>query len=444
MTLDIMHDRRTPSAPKILPPVRAMRSVVAGVVTVALAVGGIGGWAAFAPIHGAANAAGVLVPASGRKTIRHPEGGLVADVRVKDGDVVSAGQVLLRLDDVAATARVDSLSVDIAAKKATEARLVAERDGVSPDWPADLLVGSTVPDVARILADQANLFATRTAQLAADAALLGERALALETEAEHLADQQAHGARELAVLRQEIDVTRQLMERGNAPRLRLFEQQKEEARLLARDAELSARRTQLRQQAVEARAELRRRQDDRRERVLGDLQTIRADLARLGEERRDALNRLRTRDVVAPETGTVVGLGARVAGSALGANEAVADIVPSNDLLLAEVRVEPRDIRDVRAGLSARLSIGALNTRVVGSLAGTVVHVSADRVEDPATRHMAYLVRVRPDEPVALPPGVTLVPGMPVDAQILMSARTPLDYLIAPITQAYSRAFSQE
>jgi HlyD family secretion protein len=444
MTLDIMHDRRTPSAPKILPPVRAMRSVVAGVVTVALAVGGIGGWAAFAPIHGAANAAGVLVPASGRKTIRHPEGGLVADVRVKDGDVVSAGQVLLRLDDVAATARVDSLSVDIAAKRATEARLVAERDGVSPDWPADLLVGSTVPDVARILADQANLFATRTAQLAADAALLGERALALETEAEHLADQQAHGARELAVLRQEIDVTRQLMERGNAPRLRLFEQQKEEARLLARDAELSARRTQLRQQAVEARAELRRRQDDRRERVLGDLQTIRADLARLGEERRDALNRLRTRDVVAPETGTVVGLGARVAGSALGANEAVADIVPSNDLLLAEVRVEPRDIRDVRAGLSARLSIGALNTRVVGSLAGTVVHVSADRVEDPATRHMAYLVRVRPDEPVALPPGVTLVPGMPVDAQILMSARTPLDYLIAPITQAYSRAFSQE
>jgi len=444
MTLDITHDRHTPSVPAILPPVRAMRSVVAGVVTVALAVGRIGGWAAFAPIHGAANAAGVLVPASGRKTIRHPEGGLVADVRVKDGDVVSAGQVLLRLDDVAATARVDSLAVDIAAKKAIEARLVAERDGVSPDWPADLLVGSTVPDVARIVADQANLFATRSAQLAADAALLGERASALETEAEHLADQQAHGARELSVLRQEIDVTRQLMERGNAPRLRLFEQQKEEARLLARDAELSARRTQLRQQAVEARAELRRRQDDRRERVLGDLQTVRADLARLGEERRDALNRLRTRDVVAPETGTVVGLGARVAGSALGANEAVADIVPSNDLLLAEVRVEPRDIRDVRAGLSARLSIGALNTRVVGTLAGTVVHVSADRVEDPATRHMAYLVRVRPDEPVALPHGVTLVPGMPVDAQILMSARTPLDYLIAPITQAYSRAFSQE
>lgn len=444
MTIDLLRDGHSGSDVR-LPPVRIGRSLALGLVTVAVALGGIGGWAALAPIHGAANAPGVLVPASGRKTIRHPEGGLVTEVRVRDGDRVSTGQVLLRLDDVAAAARLDALTADIAVRLATEARLVAERDGTTtPVWPIELLARRGSPDVERILADQSDLFAARAAQASAEERLFAERAASLEAEAEHLALQQAHGVRELAVVRQEIEATRQLLERGNAPRSRLFEQQKEEARLLARDAELAARRTQLRQQAVETRAELRRRKDERREKVLADLQALRADLARQVEDRRDALNRLRTREIVAPEAGTVVGLGARVAGSALGAGEAVADIVPAGDALLAEVRVEPRDIRDVHVGLSARLAVGALNTRVVGTLPGTVVHVSADRVEDPQTRHMAYLVRIRPDEPVALPPGVALVPGMPVDAQILLSARTPLDYLLAPIVQAYHRAFSQD
>ncbi len=445
MTLDLPRDDRTGRPSGVLPPVRVRRDVTAGLLTVAIAVGGIGGWATFAPIHGAANAPGVLVPASGRKTVRHPEGGLVTEVRVRDGDRVSTGQVLLRLDDVAATARLDALDADIAAKLATEARLVAERDGAhAPIWPIGLLSDAGKADVRRIVADQDDLFAARSAQQVADDRLFAERASSLEREAEHLADQQAHGTRELSVLRQEIEVTRQLLERGNAPRTRLFEQMKEEARLLARDAELAVRRTQLRRQAIETRAELRRRKDERRERILADLQALRADLARQVEDRRDALNRLRTREIVAPEAGTVVGLGARVAGSALGSGEAVADIVPAGDALLAEVRVEPRDIRDVHVGLSARLSVGALNTRVVGTLPGTVVHVSADRVEDPATRHMAYLVRVRPDDPVALPPGTALLPGMPVEAQILLSARTPLDYLMAPIVQAYHRAFSQD
>ncbi|MFN8721489.1 MAG: HlyD family type I secretion periplasmic adaptor subunit [Rhodospirillales bacterium] len=446
MTIDLLlRDDRAATTPGLLPPVRVGRNVAAGLLTVALAVGGIGGWATFAPIHGAANAPGVLVPASGRKTVRHPEGGLVVDVGVRDGDRVSTGQILLRLDDVAATARVDALNADIAAKLATEARLVAERDGAAaPSWPIELLSDAATPAVRRILADQSDLFASRAGQLLADERLYAERAQSLDREAEHLADQQAHGVRELAVVRQEIAVTRQLLDRGNAPRSRLFEQQKEEARLLARDAELAAKRTQLRQQAIETRAELRRRKDERRERILADLQALRADLARQVEDRRDALNRLRTREIVAPEAGTVVGLGARIAGSALGAGEAVADIVPAGDALLAEVRVEPRDIRDVHVGLPARLSVGALNTRVVGTLPGTVVHVSADRVEDPQTRRMAYLVRVRPDEPTALPQGTVLVPGMPVDAQILLSARTPLDYLMAPIVQAYHRAFSQE
>jgi HlyD family secretion protein len=447
-TLPASPSSRSPAAgadPRPAPRTSA-RGVVAGGLALALVgFGGLGAWAGLAPLHGAVLAQGRLVPESGRKTVKHPEGGLVGEVLAKDGDAVVAGQVLLRLDPVAASSRFEALTGEIRALRAQEARLAAElaqADAVA--WPDELAAVAADPGVARMLADHQGILSARRAQREAARALLAERVAALGAEAGNVEEQRVFLGRELALLREEIATTGALAARGHAPRNRLLEQRKDEARLEARDRELAARLAQVRQQALEAEVELGRREDERREAALAELDETRRTLSRLLEERREAENRLRNRDVTAPETGVLVGLGSRAPGTYVGPGEAIADVVPAGRPLLAEIEVEPRDIRDVAPGLPVHVSLTAFDTRVVGTIRGTVVHVSADLVTDPATRRAAYLVRASLDlEGAELPAGVRLVPGMPAEAQILMSARTPLDYLLGPIEGAYRKAFVQ-
>jgi len=432
-----------PSLP--VPPTDIRGQILAGLAIVAVGMGGMGGWAALAEIHGAVIAQGQLVPETGRKSVKHSEGGIVGEVLVRDGDTVRAGQVLLRLDSVTASARLEALTSDWLTKTAMEARLAAElAEADRIEWPAQLTGPQLPPSVAKLVADQEGLFAARVAQRTAEQGLLRERVGALEAEAGHLEQQRGLVDAELGFLRQELAVTRQLADRGNAPRIKVIDQQKDEVRLLARSQELGARSAQIRQMIAEARTEVGRKAEERRERILNDLNTVRADLARLVEERRDAENRLRTRDVIAPDDGVIVGLGSRVAGSVIGPGETIADVVPASQPLIAEVKVEPRDIRDVAAGLPVHVSLSAFDTRTVGAVPGTVVQVSADLLTEPHTQRSSYQVRIQLDlEQAKLPPDIRLVPGMPVDAQILMSSRTPLDYLLSPILTAYRNAFVQ-
>lgn len=429
-------------------PQTAIRGLLAGgFLVLTLGLGGMAAWAALAPLNSAIIAPGALAPDTGRKTVRHQEGGRIAEVLVRGGDVVKPGQTLVRLDATEATMRLEVLTASWLEAQGLEARLTAELfEKPEIAWPGELLERrASSPEVAKLMENQQTLFAVRRSQLADEEALVAERLETLEEEVRSLDEQRGYTRREIVLIAEQIDITEGLLARGNATKPKLVELQREEARLMGRERELDAAIAKARQQMAEARGDLVRRRNDVREKVLVDLEKTRGEIAKMAEQLRDARNRLESRAITAPDGGAVVMHGHPTAGGTIAPNEPVLDIVPEERELLAEVHVQPKDIKALTVGLPVQVQLTAYDSRVVGSLDGTVDYVSADRLSDSATRTEYYLARVRLDDadPHAVH-NLKIRPGMPVEARILLSARTPLDYLLTPLSQSYLKAFVQE
>lgn len=438
------------NAMRSLLPETSVRNLLAGGVAVlAVGMGGFTAWAAFAPLHSAVVAQGALAPETGRKTVRHNEGGQIGEILVRGGDAVKAGQVLLRLDATEAETRLEVLNAQWLEMLALEARLHAELfDREAIEWPAELQkrrAGSA--GVGKLMDNQKTLFDVRRHQLTTEERLIRERVETLREEGASLEQQRVYQTREMKLVQEDIRITQGLLDRGNSTRTKLVELQREEARLMARDKDIEARIAQTKQQAAEAQGDWVKRRNDFREKVLIDLDKARSETARLAEQIRDAANRLANREIKAPDDGIVVMNGHPAVGGTVVQNEAILDVVPDGRALLAEVHVQPKDIKSVVVGLPVKVQLTAYDSRVVGSLDGTVEYVSADRIADPVTRQDHYLARIRlkDENPEAHEVHkLTIKPGMPVDARILLSARTPLDYLVTPLSNSYVKAFVQE
>lgn len=435
-----------PSALRTLVPNTKVGGLLTGGLLALMAgFGGMTAWAALAPLHGAVMAAGALAPETGRKVVRHTEGGRIAEVMVAEGSSVQAGEPLFRLEDSEARARVEMLTHSWLEATATDARLSAELfDQPDIEWPEDLTQHTQQGSVTRLMQNQAKLFQVRRQQQDTESRLLVDRLEMLKQQISGLEKQKKYNAGEQELIDEDISITRGLLTRGNATRTKLVELLREQARLFGRASEIETAMAQSRQSSIEAEGELVRRRNDYREKVLNELEKARANLAQLSEQKRDAENRLDARTVKAPDGGAVVMHSHFTRGSTIAANEPLLDIVPEDRALLAEVRVQPQDIKSLQMNLPVKIQLSAYDSRVVGMLDGTVTYVSADRVQDQQSRQDYYLVRVAlknatPEEVE----GLKIKPGMPVEARILLSARTPLDYLIQPLTDSYNKAFIQ-
>lgn len=431
-------------------PNTGIRNLLAGGCAIlALGFGGMTAWAALAPLHSAVVAAGALAPDTGRKTVKHNEGGQIGRVLVREGDTVQAGQVLVRLDATEAETRLQVLRASWLDAMALEARLSAElfeKDAI--EWPATLTgQRGGDPAVATAMDNQEKLFRVRHGQLDTEERLMRERIATLDEHMAGVRAQRTYLARELELVREDISITQGLLTRGNSTRTKLVEQEKEQASLMGRDKELEATIAQSRQQQVETEGEIVRRRNDFREKVLTDLEKARGDVQKLAEQIRDAENRLANRDIKAPDDGVVVMHSHLASGVSITPNEPVLDVVPAGRELLAEVRIQPKDIKSIHVDLPVKVQLTAYDSRIVGTLDGTVTYVSADRMSDPATRQDYFLARIRLKGEDAAGHNVgklAIRAGMPVEARILLSERTPLDYLVTPLKQSYVKAFIQE
>lgn len=435
---------RTPAP--LLPETSIRGLLFGGTAILAVGLGGLIGWAALAPLHGAIIAQGALAPETGRKTVKHQEAGQIAELLVRDGATVRAGQVLLRFDRTEAATRLEVLTSSWLDQVALEARLQAELlETAAIAWPEALLHRAGSAEVDKLMSNQRTLFDVRRTQLDSEGALIAERIVTLEEKRKSLDSQRRFLGRELELVGEDLRITSGLLARGNTTRSRLVEHQKEEARIQSRDHELEVEIAKTRQEIVEAKSDLVHRRNEFREKVLVDLEKARGEVSKLVEQIRDAANRLATRDVRAPDDGIVVLHGHPAVGVTVAANEPILDIIPVEQTLLAEVRVQPQDVKSLAVDLPVQVQLTAYDSRVVGSLDGTVDYVSADRLTDQATHADYYLVRVRlKDADPHTVHTLKIKPGMPVEARIVLSARTPLDYLFKPLSHSYLRAFVQE
>jgi HlyD family secretion protein len=412
-----------------------------------LLVGGMGVLAASTDLSGAVIAVGSLVVESNVKKVQHPTGGIVADLLVRDGSKVNAGDLLVQLDDTTARANLSAVSNDLWELAARRARLEAERDdSKTVDFPKDLLeTGRKDRAVDRIIVGERRLFELRRDANTGQKAQLHQRVGQLKEEIGGLSEQAAAKAKEIELVEKELVGVRQLWDKNLIQVNRLISLEREAARLKGERGALVAGTAQTRGKISETELQIIQIDQNLRSEVGRELADIRAKVSELVEKRVTALDQLQRIDIRAPQAGVVHSLAVHTKGGVIGAGEQIMLVVPETDALIAEVRIAPQDIDQVSSGQDVTLRFPNFNQRTTPELTGKVSRIAADTMQDQRTGNAYYLVRITLEEQeLEKLQGAKLVPGMPVDAFIRTAHRSMLSYLLKPISDQAQKAFREK
>lgn len=418
-----------------------------GFMIIALFFGALGGWAALAPLDSAAIAPGEVAIDTKRKTIQHLEGGIISEILVRDGDIVTAGQALIRLEKIQYRAELDLLEGRHIAATAIEARLIAERDSRKevpfPEWLLDRL---EEPEVIDTVVGQMNIFTSRQESLNHQTQILYQRIAQFEEEMIGLEGQIAAENLQLKLIAEESKDVGRLVESGLARRPRLLSLEREAAALEGRRSQNLAGIARAKQSISETRLRISELKTAMVNEVVQQLSQTQAELFDLADRIRASEDKLTRMEVQAPIEGTIVNLQVHTLGGVIAPGAPLLDIVPSGDSLVIEVRVDPGDIDVVRTGLEAHVRISAFSQRNMTPISGVVTYVSADRLNDERTGVGYYVARIilKEKDIFEALQGAKLQPGMQAEVMIATGTRTALDAIISPISSSFNRAFREE
>jgi HlyD family secretion protein len=418
-----------------------------GLAVVFVLVFGLGAWAAFASIAGAVVAPGRLKVETERQVVQHLDGGIVKELVVEEGDVVEAGDVLMRLDDTRLDAELAIIESQLFEVLARIGRLEAEvADEPAPVFDDELLAAAeSNDDVARLVAGQSILFEARRETRDRETEQLRERQTQIRDEIRGSVAQRESLDRQLGFIEEELVDQRSLLDRGLTQASRVLSLEREKARLEGQIGTLTAQVAQLEGRITEIEIQLVGRDATRREEAITQLRDLRTNEAELRERRlstNDVISRL---DIRAPREGVVLGLTVFTVGAVVRPAEPLMYVVPTRADLVVEARVEPQNIDQVYPGQPARLRFSAFNQRTTPEVDSTVVRVAPDALTDEATGVSYYPIElaITPDLLSELG-DLTLVAGMPVDAFVQTGERSPMSYLIRPLTDFFARSMREE
>jgi HlyD family type I secretion membrane fusion protein len=420
--------------------------ILGGMLVVALFFGGLVSWAALAPLASAAIAPGTVTVDSNRKTVQHLEGGIIAELLVRNGDRVRPNQVLLRLEDVESRAEFELLHGQRYALLAQEARLVAERDGQDRIvCPPELAEEQANPKVSEILSGQQRILTSRNQVLTGQTAVLEQRIEQYAAEIVSLKAQLASGEVQLRLIAEELKDVGVLFEKGLEKKARLLALKREAARLKGMQGDYQGQITRAQQGIAETRMETLSLRERRDAEAVTELRDVQVDLADVTERLRTAASRLERTEILSPRDGLVMNLRYFTTGGVVEAGAPILDIVPADESLVIEAQLEPINIDEVHAGLAAEIRLKAYKQRVIPTVTGTVTQVSADALSDERTGRNYYTARVEIARPeLDRLANIKLYPGMPVEVMIATGERTALDYLLAPVAESFTHAFREQ
>lgn len=422
------------------------RPALVGWLIVAVFFGGFGLWSVQAPLNGAVVATGIVKVEGNRKSIQHLDGGIVKALRVKDGDHVQAGDVLLVLDETQAKAEYQVLSEQYLVLRATEARLLTElANGKELVMPAALAERSDDPYVAGIWSGQLKQFESRRAALDGQRKVIGEKIRQLQSQIDGGDAQVKAFGEQLESVRAEAASVAPLVEKMLLPRPRLLQLERTAYGLEGQIADARANIAKSRQAIAEQELQIAQLGNDRMADITKELHEVQARLLEVIPKRTNAKAVLGRMEIRSPYTGRVVGLNVFSVGGVIQRGEKILDIVPDEDALTIEAQVAVEDISEVHPDMRAEVRLTAYQQRLLPLIHGEVVRVSADRLTDPRTNNPYYVVSVRPDmTELAGLPEVHLYPGMPATITIPTESRTAFDYLVGPLTASFNKAFRQK
>ena len=417
-----------------------------GWLVIVLFFGVLGTWAVTAPLNGAVVATGVVKVDGNRKSVQHLDGGIVKELRVREGDKVKAGDVVVVLDEGQARAEFEVLAQQAVVLRATEERLRAELTRATAlMMPEDLRARAADAYVSDIWKGQIHQFESRLAAIEGQRIVIKEKIAQLEHQIIG-GDAQVKAYRsQLESTRKEIESILPLVDQGLIARPRFLQLERSAAGLEGQAADTLANIAKLRQAIAEQKQQTAQLDNDRMTEVTRDLRDTQAKLLEVIPRLMNAqavLNRIQIRS---PYTGRVVGLNIFSVGGVIARGDKILDVVPDQDSLVIEAQIGVDDISDVHPNARAEVHLTAYKQRIIPIVHGDVIQVSADRLTDPKTGNPYYTALVKVDEQeLAALPNVQLYPGMPAQVMIPTTERTAFQYIVGPLVMSFNQAFRQK
>jgi HlyD family secretion protein len=425
----------------------ARKPILFGLFGLLLLVGGFGTWSVISNIAGAVIASGRIEVDRNRQVVQHPDGGVVAEILVDEGDTVALGQILIRLDATLLQSQLLITEGQLFELIARRGRLEAERDGAAEiSFEEELLdAASKRPEVVDLIEGQQRLFEARKESTDRETEQLEKRRGQISNQIEGIQAQQASMRRQIDLIGKELENQQSLLDRGLAQAGTVLNLERAAADLDGSLGELIASEAQAEGRITEIDIEILKLGTRQREDAITRLRDLQYRELELAEQRRSLIDRLDRLDITAPVSGIVYGLQVHAPRSVVRPADPVLYLVPQDRPLVIAAKVETTDIDKIFVDQPVTLRFSAFDQRQTPELFGTVTQVSADAFEEANSPVSYYRVEIELNEGERdrLPEGTVLIPGMPVETFIRTDDRSPMAYLVKPLADYFTKAFRE-
>ena len=403
-------------------------------------------WALLAPLDKGVPMSGTVASESNRKAVQHPTGGMVADILVKDGDVVKAGQVLVRMNSILVEAQADATSGQYYTVRAAEARLLAERDGKATiTFPPTLESARKDPRVAEVIALQSQLFSSRKLALQNELAAVSENIAGLKLQQRGLEESRDSKKEQMTLIKSQLDGMRDLAKDGYVARNRLLDVERSYAQMSGAISEDIGNIGRSQRQVMELTLRKIQRTEEFQKEVRSQLIETQRDAETVENKFKIQNFDVQNAEIKAPVSGTVVGLQIFTRGGVIGPGAKLMDIVPADDALIAEGQLPVNLVDKVQVGLPVELIFSAFNANKTPKIPGVVMAVSADRLVDEKSGAPYYRVRAKvTPEGARMAAKLDIRPGMPVELFVKTGERTMMSYLLKPFFDRAKTSMTEE
>lgn len=423
----------------------AHRQLFVGALALLVLVGGFGTWAVTAQISGAVITSGQIEVDRNRQVVQHPDGGVVAEILVDEGDTVAAGDLLIRLDANTLQSELTVVEGQLFEILARRARLEAERDGTDTLLFDPALTTANTAEAAELIAGQIRLFEARQESNSGAVEQLTQQRAQIASQIDGINAQQSALTTQSALIARELADQQSLLDRGLAQASRVLALQREEASLLGTMGDLTAKAAQAAERITEIDLQVLGIASTRREEAITRLRDLQYTQIELAERQRTLTRQLDRLDIRAPVSGVVYGLQVFAPQSVIRPADPVLFLIPQDRPLVIATKVNVRDVDQIYVGQEVTLRFSAFDRRRTPELTGKVTLISADAFQNESSGLSFYRaeVELNPGEIDRLPSDMTLIPGMPVEAFVRTADRSPLDYLLKPLADYFAKAFRE-
>ncbi|GAB3481087.1 alkaline protease secretion protein AprE [Polaromonas eurypsychrophila] len=402
-------------------------------------------WALLAPLDAGISATGTVVVTGSRKVVQPMVPGKIAAILAKDGDQVTAGQVLIRFDETQSRSQLDIYKGQWFTSLATEARLTAERTArETPEFPSTLKNEKSDPRALAAMALQDQLFITRRKSLSSELAAMRENMRGLELQVQGTEASRQAKEEQLKILQEQLKNLRNLADDGFMPRTRVLDQERANSAMLGAIAEDNGSIGRSRQAIAEIKIRMVTRDQEVRKEVESQLSDVQRDASSLGSRLEGLQFDVLNTEIKSPATGLVMGLSVHTVGGVVPAGSPLMEIVPRDEVLKIEAQIPPHLIDKIKPGLPVDILFTAFDQVSTPKVAGRLTQVSADVLMDPKTNLLFFkasidvttegMVKLKKNEIRA---------GMPAEIFVRTGERTAMNYLLKPLLDRVRRSMTE-